>query len=97
MATASMDRRRFLLSTVALGAAGTIAGASRSLALSTEPMDAQTEAIYLSACQAPGSINPYHRQLLDNLMAVLRGKPQAELEARLSAATCPICGCGIAS
>lgn len=97
MAIVSMNRRRFLLSTVALSAAGTLVGTSKALALSTEPMDPQTEAIYLSACQAPGTVNSYHRQLLSELTAVLQGKPRAEIDAQIAAATCPLCGCGITS
>jgi hypothetical protein len=95
MRTIAFGRRRFLVSSVVLGAASMMAGASKALAFSTEPMDAQTEALYLSACQAPGAPNSYHQQLIAKITAALQGKPQPEIDAQLAAAICPICGCPI--
>jgi hypothetical protein len=97
MRTMALGRRRFLLSTAAIGAAGVMAGASKVLALSVEPMDTKTEALYLSACQAPGAPNSYHQQLIADITAALQGKgePKAEIDAQLAAAICPICGCPI--
>ena len=93
MRTMALGRRRFLLSTAVIGAAGVMAGASKAVALSVEPMDAKTEALYLSACQAPP--NSYHQQLIADITAALKGQPQAEIDAQLAAAICPICGCPI--
>lgn len=95
MRTVTVSRRRFLRSSAILGTAGMAAGASGALAFSVEQMDVKTEAIWLSACQAPGSISPYHRQLLADVMAALQGKPQAEIDAQLAALTCPLCGCQV--
>jgi len=95
MRTVTVGRRRFLLSSAILGAAGMAAGASSALAFSVEPMDVKTEALALSACQAPGSINPYHRQLLADVMAALQGKPQTEIDAQVATLTCPLCGCHV--
>ena len=94
MRTMALGRRRFLLSTV-IGAAGVMASASKAVALSVEPMDTKTEALYLSACQAPGASNSYHQQLIADITAALKGKPQAEIDAQLAAAICPVCGCPI--
>lgn len=95
MRTMTVSRRRFLRSSAILGAAGMAAGSSSVLAFSVEQMDVKTEAVWLSACQAPGSINPYHRQLLADVMAALQGKPQAEIDAQMASLTCPLCGCSV--
>jgi hypothetical protein len=95
MRTVAVSRRRFLLSSAILGAAGMAAGASSALAFSVEQMDVKTEAVWLSACQAPGSINPYHRQLLADVMAALQGKPKTEIDAQVATLTCPLCGCHV--
>lgn len=95
MRTLTLSRRRFLLSSAVLGAAGLTVGAGDAWAFSEEPMDVKTEALAYSACQAPGSPNAYHLQLLAEITAALQGKPQAEIDARLAAAVCPICGCPI--
>jgi len=95
MRTMALGRRRFLLSTAVIGAAGVMAGASKAVALSVEPMDTKTEALYHSACQAPGAPNSYHQQLIADITAALKGQPQAEIDAQLAAAICPICGCPI--
>jgi hypothetical protein len=95
MRTMALSRRRFLLSTAMLGVAGATVGASKALALSVESMNPETEALYLSACQVPGAPSAYHQQLIADIMAALQGKPQTEIDARLSAATCPLCGCPI--
>lgn len=95
MMTVAVNRRRFLLASAILGATGMVAGVSSALAFSVEQMDAKTEALWLSACQAPGLINPYHRQLVADVMAALQGKPQAEIDAQISTLSCPLCGCSI--
>lgn len=95
MMTVAVNRRRFLLTSAILGATGMVAGVSSALAFSVEQMDAKTEALWLSACQAPGLINPYHRQLLADVMAALQGKPQAEIDAQIATLSCPLCGCSI--
>lgn len=95
MRTVAVSRRRFLLSSAVLGAAGLPAGAIDAWAFSEEPMDVKTEALAFNACQAPSGPNTYHQQLLAAIMATLQGKPQAEIDARLAAAVCPICGCPI--
>ena len=72
-----------------------LGGASRAFAFSVEPMNAKTEALYFSACQAPGVPNTYHQQLIAEITAALQGKPQAEIDAQLAATICPLCGCPI--
>jgi hypothetical protein len=78
-----------------IGAAGVMAGALKAGALSVEPMNTKTEALYISACQAPGVPNSYHQQLIADITVALKGEPQAEIDAKLAAAICPICGCPI--
>lgn len=95
MRTMTLSRRRFLLSSVVLGATGLSVGAGNAWAFSEEPMDVKTEALAYSACQAPGRPNAYHLQLLADIAAALQGKPQTEIDARMAAAVCPICGCPI--
>ena len=93
MRTTALGRRRFLLSTAVFGAAGLTA--SKAFAFSTEQMDVKTEALAMSACQAPEAPNSYHQQLIADITAALKGKPQAEIDAQLAAAICPISGCPI--
>ena len=72
-----------------------MAGTSKAWAFSVEQMSVETEALAMSACQAPGATNSYHQQLIADITAALQGKPQAEIDAQLAAAICPICGCPI--
>jgi hypothetical protein len=85
-------RRRFLAGT-ALAGFGVAAGLGRTRpagALSFEEPDAATAALYANRC----SVDPVHRQLVSEVLARLDGKATpAEVEAVLSAATCPFCGC----
>ena len=95
MRTLTLSRRRFLLSSAVLGVAGMMVGASRALAFSVEQMSVEVEALALSACRAAGAPNSYHQQLIADITAALQGKPQPEINSRLAAAICPICGCRI--
>ena len=72
-------------------------GASKAFAFSVEHMSVETEALAMSACQAPalGNSNAYHQQLIAELTTVLKGRPRAEIDAQVAAAICPICGCPI--
>ncbi len=95
MRTVAVSRRRFLLSSALLGGTGFLLGTHRALAFSVEQMDSKTDALAFGACSAPGSINPYHKQLLANLMAALQGKPQLEIDTQVAQLVCPLCGCRI--
>ena len=88
------SRRRFLMSATVVGGAGlTLFVASRASALSLEQGNAETQALYLGHCSAN---NQYHAELVAELTAKLQGHTQAEIEAALAVARCPICGCPIA-
>lgn len=95
MRTMGLSRRRFVLSSAAIGVGGLTVSTRSAWAFSEMPMDVKTEALAFGACQAPGTPNAYHLQLLANIMATLQGKPQTEIEARLASATCPLCGCPV--
>lgn len=88
-------RRRFLLSGTIFTAAGLVLSGSKAWAFSEEQVDIKTEGLAFGACQVSGGSIPYHRQLLADIMATLQGKPQAEIDARIAVATCPLCGCSI--
>ena len=95
MQTGCPTRRRFLLSGTMFTAAGLVLAGSKARAFSEEQVDIETEGLAFGACQASGGGIPYHRQLLADIMATLQGKPQAEIDARIAVATCPLCGCSI--
>ena len=97
-----MDRmitRRRLLSTTILacgGVASLVAGTRPAGALTLETMNSETRRLYLSACSAQDG--PYHRQLVAELRQTLQNRAsEAEIEAAIAAATCPVCGCPIAA
>ena len=97
-----MDRlitRRRLLSTTVLacaGAAAFVASTRLAHAFSTEIMSAETQRLYLSACTAKDGA--YHRQLVAEVRQTLQNKvSEAEIEAAIASATCPVCGCPIAA
>lgn len=97
-----MDRmitRRKLLSTTILagaGAAAFIASTRLAHAFSVETMSAETQRLYLSACTAKNGT--YHRQLVAEVRQTLQNKvSEAEIEAAIASAVCPICGCPIAA
>ena len=91
-----LTRRRFL-STTALAGAGAVAALllhRRALAFSAMPASAETQRLYLSACSAKDGA--YHRQLVADVKAELNGRAtDAQIEAAIAAATCPLCGCPI--
>jgi hypothetical protein len=89
-----VSRRRFLMLATAIGGAGVaVLAASRAFAFSLEQGNAETQALYLGHCSAN---NQYHAELVAELTAKLQGHTQAEIEAALAIARCPICGCPIA-
>jgi len=88
------SRRRFLMSATVIGGAGVaVLAASRAFAFSLEQGNAEMQSLYFDHCSAD---NQYHAELVAELAAKLRGHPQAEIEAALATARCPICGCPIA-
>lgn len=95
MQSSRLNRRRFLLSSATVGAVGLTVGTGNAWAFSEEQMDVKTEGLAFGACQAPGGAITYHRQLLADITAALQGKPQAEIETQIAAATCPLCGCSL--
>ena len=68
--------------------------ASSAFAFSLEGGNAEALALYAGHCSANN--NQYHTELVAELVAKLKGHTQAEIEAALAAARCPICGCPIA-
>jgi hypothetical protein len=97
-----MDRiisRRQLLSTTILacgGAAALLATTRLARALSIETMNPETQRLYLSACTARDGA--YHKQLVAEVRQVLQNRAsEAEIEAAIASATCPVCGCPIAA
>lgn len=95
-----MDRmmtRRQLLSTTILacsGAAALLASTRLAHALSIETMNPETQKLYLSACTARDG--GYHKQLVAEVRQALQNRAsEAEIEAAIASATCPICGCPI--
>ena len=90
----ALSRRRVLMSATFIGGAGVATlAAPRAFALSLEEGNADTQALYLGHCSAN---NQYHAELVAELTAKLQGHTQAEIEAALAVARCPICGCPIA-
>ena len=86
------SRRRFLTATAlaGLGLAAAFGRARPVGALSLEPPDAEAASLYANRC----SIDTTHRQLVAEVLATLEGeRSPAEVEAVLSAMTCPFCGC----
>jgi hypothetical protein len=97
-----MDRmitRRHLLATTMLaggGAAALLAGTRPAGALSVETMNPETRRLYLSACTARDGA--YHRELVAEVRQALQNRASdAEIDAAIAAATCPVCGCPIAA
>ena len=93
-----VSRRRFLSTTAlsGLGAGAALLAARPATAFTQKPMDAETHKLYANACGAPEA-KAYHQQLLDEAKAQLpSGTSDADIEAALSALTCPICGCRLA-
>lgn len=92
--------RRRLLATGALGsvsAAVLSLPAGRAVAFTVQPMDAQTHALYLSACGGADA-RTYHAKLLADAKERLAGTMSAqEIDAALAQLTCPICGCSLAA
>jgi hypothetical protein len=92
-----MDRmitRRHLLSTTILACAGAVGRTRSASALSIETMNPETQRLYISACTRRDGA--YHRQLVAEVRETLQNKfSEAEIEAAIANATCPICGCPI--
>jgi hypothetical protein len=92
-----MITRRHLLSTTILacaGAAALIGCMRRASALSIETMSPETQRLYISACSTRDGA--HHRQLVAEVRETLQNKfNEAEIEAAIAKATCPICGCPI--
>jgi hypothetical protein len=94
-----MDRflsRRGFLTTSALvgtGVGALLASARSAAAFKQQPMDAETHALYLSACGG-ADIKAYHARLLTEAKTKLAGTmSEPEIEAAIAQLTCPICGC----
>ncbi len=94
----SLSRRRFLSNTAlsGLGAGVALLTGKPAAAFTQKPMDAETHKLYANACGGPEA-TAYHQQLLTEAKAQLpSGISEGEIEAALSALTCPICGCRLA-
>jgi hypothetical protein len=94
----SLSRRRFL-STTALAGAGAgalLLAGKEAAAFTVKPMDAETHKLYANACGGADA-QAYHHQLLVEAKAKLAGSASdAEIEAAMTALSCPICGCRLA-
>jgi hypothetical protein len=91
----SVSRRHFLSTTAiaGLGAGAALLAGKPAAAFTQKPMDAETHKLYANACGSPET-KAYHQQLLAEAKAQLpSGISDAEIEAAISALTCPICGC----
>jgi len=90
----AVSRRRFLMSATFIGGAGlALFAARRAFAFSLEQGSAEAQALYFGHFS---DIHRYHAELVAELTAKLQGHTQAEIEAALAAARCPICGLPIA-
>jgi hypothetical protein len=87
-----LSRRRWLLSATGIAGVGALASKA-AFAFSLQSGNAEVDALVGNRCSAQ---NPYHAQLVADLVAKLKGHSQAEIEAALATARCPICGCPIA-
>jgi len=94
---ATMTRRRLLSSTIlatARLAVSLLFGARVARAFTVETMPADAQRLYLAACG--GKDGAYHRQLIAEVRERLENKfSEAQIEAAIAAATCPVCGCPI--
>jgi hypothetical protein len=91
----SVSRRRFLFTTAltGLGAGAALLASKPAAGFTQKPMDAETHKLYANACGGPEA-NAYHQELLAEAKAQLpSGISDAEIEAAITALTCPICGC----
>jgi hypothetical protein len=93
-----LSRRRFLWST-ALASAGLTAGATAARAFALEEPAAGTIAEMRAGAAACAAASPYHAQVLADVRALLSGRdlPDEERKQMLAQATCPLCGCRVAS
>jgi hypothetical protein len=87
-----LSRRRWLLSAAGVAGGGMLASKA-ALAFSIEDGTAEVDAVVRNRCSLG---NPYHAHLVADLVAKLKGHSQAEIEAALATARCPLCGCPIA-
>ena len=93
-----ITRRQLLSTTVAAcgAAAALLAGTRRAGALSIETMNPETRRLYASACAMQDGT--YHRQLVAEVRQAMQNRASdAEIEAAIASATCPVCGCPIAT
>jgi len=92
-----MDRRRFLLSSVALPL-GLVGAAASARAFSIEePAVSLTHEYQAAKAAACGGSQAYHQKVLADLRALLNGEnvQDAAAQQRLAQATCPLCGCSL--
>ncbi|QLH40514.1 MAG: hypothetical protein HWD60_18450 [Defluviicoccus sp.] len=90
-----IDRRHFLLSSVALPL-GIVGAAKSAQALMYEEPSVGLVQEYLAArAAACGGSQTYHQQLLADLRTTLDGEklPAQAVDQQLAQATCPLCGC----
>lgn len=96
----SVSRRGLLTKGSLLAAAGLAGGASAARAFSLEEPAAQLIDEYHAArAAACGDSGSYHQQVLADVRALLQGRDlPVEDKQRIEAqATCPLCGCPVAS
>lgn len=94
----SVSRRRFLSTSAltGLGAGAALLAGKSAAAFTEKPMDAETHKLYANACGG-SEAKAYHQELLAQAKAQLpSGISETEIEAAISALTCPICGCKLA-
>lgn len=78
-----------------LGLAGSALPFGRSFGLTLQPMDQETEALYLDAC----GTGTRHAAVLDALVDAARARDisvdEAALRRLLEGSPCPLCGCAL--
>jgi len=87
-----LSRRQWLLFVTSIAGVGAFAAKS-AFAFSMQNDSAEVDGLVRNRCSAH---NPYHAQLVSDLVSKLKGHSQAEIEAALAVARCPICGCPLA-
>lgn len=92
----AITRRGFLKTASTVSAGGLLAATSASaLTLDAEPSVALRERYH--AAKAACGVDAYHRQLIEEVKALLANAEVSEDERQrqLAALTCPLCGCRV--
>jgi hypothetical protein len=93
-----ISRRRFLSTVVIVSAGGTAASGVGAFSIE-EPAASLTGQYHAARDAACGGSSAYHEKVLADLRALIAGHDLADDEKQeiLTQATCPLCGCPVAS